>query len=67
MGGRGRNGLSLPASDWVTFLVDFCSGLFAGVGPRRFLWWASNSLLWWVRSELQREKTKKRAFSTELQ
>ena len=39
MGGRGRNGLSLPASDWVTFLVDFCSGLFAGVGPRRFLWW----------------------------
>ncbi|KAL0001717.1 hypothetical protein SO802_015498 [Lithocarpus litseifolius] len=58
MGGRGmklgkrmkwvyeRTGLSSPASDWVTFLVDFSSELFADVGPRRFLWWAWNSLLW---------------------
>ena len=29
-----RTRLSLPASDWVTFLVDFSFELFAGVGPR---------------------------------
>ena len=46
MGGRGvklgkrakwvyeRTRLSLPASDWVMFLVDFSSELFADVGPR---------------------------------
>ena len=36
-GSNGRNGLSLPASDWVTFLVDFSYGLFIGFGPRQFL------------------------------
>ena len=63
MGGRGvklgkrakwvyeRTRLSLSASDWVTFLMDFSFELFDGVGPRQFLWWAWNSLLWWVRSE----------------
>ena len=32
-----RTRFSLPASDWVTFLVDFSYGLFIGVGPRQFL------------------------------
>ena len=40
-----RTGLSSLASDWVTFLVDFSSELFVGIRPRRFLWWARNSLL----------------------
>ena len=74
MGGRGvklgkmvkgfyeRTRVVLPASDWVTFLVDFSFELFVGVGPCRFLWQARNSLLQWVRSEQQREEKKKRCF-----
>ena len=31
-----RTRFSLPASDWVTFLVDFSSKLFIDIGPRRF-------------------------------
>ena len=36
-------------SDWVVFLVDFSSKLFAGIRPNclpcLFLWWAWTSLL----------------------
>ena len=75
MGGRGvklgkmvkwvyeRTRVVLPASDWVTFLMDFSFELFVGVGPCRFLWQARNSLLQWVRSEQQREEKKKKVFS----
>nr|POE60954.1 hypothetical protein CFP56_76912 [Quercus suber] len=40
-----RTGLSSPASDWVTFLVDFSFELFVGVRPCQFLWLVCNSLL----------------------
>ena len=40
---------SSPVSDWVVFLVDFSSELFASIRPnclpRVFIWWAWTSLL----------------------
>ena len=54
---------SSPASDWVVFLVDFSSKLFAGIGPNclphGFLWWAWTSLLADTGVRVGKEKKKK--------
>ena len=63
--GLWKTGLSLPASDWVTFIVDFASELFAGVGHRLLFSGGRGTIVqegWGVNSR-ERGKTKKGFFS----
>ena len=60
--GLWKTGLSLPASDWVTFIVDFASELFVDVGPRLLFSGGRGTIFsggWGVNSR-ERGKTKKK-------